>query len=120
MISLKGMVLAIGALGAVSAPVEAHDPRDAQSGVDREIEMCVAAVGKRANYDGAKRVLHLVMEINQKNIAEQEIRIDTLVYASDSEFTSRQYASVCVTRGPLKVVTFRIEETAGPDYSATL
>lgn len=118
MISFKSILLVTAASTFASAPVPAHEITGANIKMDREIEMCVAEVGKRANYDDARRVLHRVMSVNQKNLAEQEIRIDTLVYATDSQVTSRQYASTCVTRGPLKVVKFRIAETAGPAYSA--
>ena len=117
MISLKPLYLLLAAAGMASTAA-AHEP--GVKGMDTEIGMCVAEVGKRADYEGARRVVHRVMDVDQKNLAEQRIDIDTLVYTADGETVTREYASRCVTRGALKVVSFRIEETDRQRYSAAL
>ena len=108
MISLKPLYLLLAAAGMASTAA-AHEP--GVKGMDTEIGMCVAEVGRRADYGEARRVVHRVVDIEQKNIAEQSISIDTLVYTADGE---------TVTRGAFKVVSFRIEETDRQRYSAAL
>jgi len=117
MISFKSLYLALAA-GAMASTAVAHEP--GVTGMDEEIGMCVAEVGKRADYGDARRIVHRVVDVEQKNIAEQRISIDTLVYTADGEAVSREYASRCVTRGALKVVSFRIEEMERRRYSAAL
>lgn len=75
---------------------------------DREIQICVAEIGKRAHYGEATRVVHTV-EAEQKNIAEQQFRINTVVYEDNNEIAVREYNSLCVTRGPIELVRFRID-----------
>ena len=120
MISIKLTALALAAVTIGSTPAFAHDPVEGARYMDHEIGMCVAEVGKQADYSGARRVVHKVVDIEQKNLAEQRIRIETLVYTAVGDAWSREYASNCVTRGALKVVSFDIAETNAMHYSAAL
>lgn len=120
MISIKIAAVALAAATVGSTPALAHDPVEGARNMDREIGMCVAEVGKQADYDEARRVVHKVVDIEQKNLAEQRIRIETLVYTADGDAWSREYASNCVTRGALKVVSFDIAETDAANYSVAL
>ena len=117
MISFKSIYLVLAA-GVMAATAAAHEP--GVKGMDEEIGMCVAEVGKRADYGDARRVVHRIVDVDQKNLAEQRISIDTLVYTADGETVTREYASSCVTRGALKVVSFKIEEKERQRYSAAL
>jgi len=113
----KAIYLALAA-AVIASTAAAHEP--GVKGMDIEIGMCVAEVGKRADYEGARRVVHRVVNVDQKNLAEQRISIDTLVYTADGETVTREYASRCVTLGALRVVSFKIEEKERQRYSAAL
>lgn len=86
----------------------------------REIRLCVTEVGKRVNYDDATRVVHHVIEAGQKNLAEQEIRINALVFLGEGNAAESKYGSTCMTRGSLKIVRFEIAEIAGQRHSVAL
>jgi hypothetical protein len=90
--------------------VAAEDSLSPALQTDPAIDLCVAEVGKRTLYDDASRVVHRVIEAEQKNLVERRYRINTLVYASDKQSVMRSYEAVCVTRGPLKVIRFAIDE----------
>ena len=111
MISIKLAALALTAATIGSTPALAHDSANETRGMDHEIGMCVAEVGRQANYSNARRVVHRIVGIEQKNLAEQRIRIETLVYTAGDDARAREYASNCVTRGALKVVSFDIKES---------
>jgi hypothetical protein len=64
--------------------------------------------------------VHRIIDIDQKNLAEQRISIDTLVFTADGDTVTREYASRCVTRGALKVVSFKIQEKERQRFSASL
>ena len=113
----KPLYLALAATGLASTAI-AHEP--GVKGMDTEIGMCVTEVGKRADYADARRVVHRVIDVDQKNLAEQRISIDTLVYTAAGETVTREYASRCVTRGALKVVSFKIQEKERQRFSASL
>ena len=80
-------------------------------GLDREISLCVAEIGRHADYDGGERIVHKVLDAEQKNLAEREFSIDTLVYADEAGGLIRQYQSRCVTKGALKVVRFDVRNS---------
>ena len=113
----KPLYLALAATG-LAATAGAHEP--GVKGMDTEIGMCVTEVVKRANYAEARRVVHRIIDIDQKNLAEQRISIDTLVFTADGDTVTREYASRCVTRGALKVVSFKIQEKERQRFSASL
>lgn len=95
-------VLPAGAATAAASPGE-------QALFNDEIRICVSELAKRANYTDASRVVHTV-KAEQKNIAEQQFRINTQVFAPGNDGATREYNSVCVTRGPVQLITFRIED----------
>lgn len=108
-IRLAVLVLALLSL-AVPAVSESSTDRHAGS-KGKEIQICVAEIRKRANYGEATRVVHTVAE-ERKNIAEQQFRINTLIYSGSKETAVREYYSLCVTRGPIELVSFRIDNVA--------
>ncbi len=75
------------------------------------IKACVIEISKQANYDDATRVVHLVDELNQKNLVELEIGITTSVYAEDDETAVRAYRTACTTGHLADVVKVRVSET---------
>ena len=116
----RSIITAAAALLVSSPAAMAHDQVVTKDEAGKEIGLCVDRIGSRANYGNARRVVHRVVDISQKNIAEQQLRIDTTVFATDGTAVLRQYASTCVTHGPLKVISFRIEESRDPALAADL
>ncbi len=72
---------------------------------NEQIQTCVAAIGERADYTGADRVVHKVTRLRQRNYAELEIRVDTSVYGPEDV---REYAASCVTHTLGDVVRLRV------------
>ena len=109
-INLKSVALsaacAIIAIPAIAEPVKSSK----QTSTDREIQICVAEIGKHVKYGKATRVVHEVRK-EQKNIVEQRFRINTTIYAGIDENAAREFSSHCVTRGPIELVSFRIDNT---------
>ncbi len=76
------------------------------------VRSCVAEIAKHANYDGASRAIHWVDRLNQKNLVELEIRIETTVYAADGEPATRKYETLCLVAGLGNLVDFRMDAMA--------
>jgi hypothetical protein len=56
-------------------------------------------------------VVHWISELEQKNLEELEIRIETAVFRDKQDIATHNYEASCVT-GPLgKLVSFRIHQT---------
>jgi len=67
----------------------------------------------REDYSSASRIVHMIMDAKQKNLAQQQFRINTLIYAGDGEAAIREYRSTCVTHGVLNIVKFEIDQYVG-------
>ena len=78
------------------------------------IQACVAEIGDRANYDGAERVVHVVSKLEQKNLIEKRIEIETSVYIDEATDKTREYHVSCITGNLGKVVKVRLEEGQAP------
>lgn len=76
---------------------------------NEQVRSCIAEIAKHAEYSDASRAIHWVDQITQKNLAELEIRVETTLYATDSELVSRKYQSRCVVAGIGNLVDFRID-----------
>ena len=63
---------------------------------DRQIQACVAEIGLHANYDEASRVVHRVESLEQRNLAEMKIGVETTVFLKD-DGSEREYRASCVT-----------------------
>lgn len=73
---------------------------------DKQIQACVAEIGLHANYDKASRVVHRVESLEQRNLAEMTIGIETTVFLKDEDF-DREYRASCVTDTMGRLVEFR-------------
>ncbi len=103
---------AVAALIALAAPgVVESAGKTANRSMETEIQICVSEVGKNANYEHATRVVHMIMAAKQKNLAEQQFTIDTMVFTDNKDAIAREYRTRCVTRGALKLVDFEISQT---------
>ena len=78
------------------------------------VQACVAEIADRANYDGAERIVHVVSKLEQKNLVEKRIEIDTSVYTGESVDKPREYHVSCITGNLGKVVKVRLEEGETP------
>jgi hypothetical protein len=88
---------------------------DADAGPDRDkvrtqglIQACIAEINKRADYADASRVVHWVVSLEQKNLVETTIRVETTAYARDGELRLAGYTASCVTGVLGDLVRFRI------------
>jgi hypothetical protein len=72
---------------------------------NEQIQTCVSAIGERADYSDANRVVHKVTRLRQRNYAELEIRVDTSVYGPEDV---REYAASCVTHTLGDIVRLRV------------
>ena len=72
---------------------------------NEQIRTCVSAIGERADYSDADRVVHTVTRLRQRNYAELEIRVDTSVYGPEDV---REYAASCVTHTLGDIVRLRV------------
>ena len=75
----------------------------------KQVRSCVAEIAKHANYDDASRAFHLVERLNQKNLVELEIRIETSVYSADGEPATRKYMTSCLVAALGRLEDFRID-----------
>jgi hypothetical protein len=92
----------------VTSDVNAAFGRDKDS-ADKQIQACVAEVGRHANYGDASRVLHRISSLNQRNLVELKIRIETSVFSKSEEAVVREFTASCVTDPMGDVVKFRID-----------
>ena len=120
MTTLRPVTLLLAAMALHAGAASAGDLPSASRDLGREIQMCVSRIADKADYSNATRVVHRVVTAEQKNLVEQKFRIDTVVLADDDNVVIRAYNATCVTMGPLKIVSFKIDLSAGSRYSAAL
>jgi hypothetical protein len=78
----------------------------------KQLHSCVAEIAKHANYDDVIRATNWVERLNQKNLIELEILVETTVNAADDEPATRKYKTSCVVARLGNLVDFRIDEMA--------
>lgn len=103
-------VTALVLLGLTVVPVANAGTVPATRGTAEPIQACVAEIRKHADYDNAFRVVHTVAALDQKNLIEMEIRIETSVYLNSDDGVARKYTASCVTGIMGDLVEFDIDE----------
>ena len=83
-------------------------------GTSKPIQTCVAEIGKHADYVNASRVVHRISELDQRNLIEMEITVETSVYLKDGDGVAREYTASCVTGTMGELVKFHIDGVAIP------
>lgn len=73
------------------------------------VELCVAEIGKSANYDEAGRVRHEV-DSKERRVGGHTITIDTKVFAEDSTRLLREYSTVCAVSAFSEIKLFKNQE----------
>ena len=91
----------------VTADAEIGSSRD-QLRTHADVQSCIAEIAKRADYEGAARVVHRVTELRQRNLVEVEVKIATSIYPSDAGSQTRVYETACVVGQLGKVVEIRL------------
>ena len=77
-----------------------------------DIRTCVAEINRHADYTDALRVMHWVVGLEQRNIAELEIRIRTSVYVNKDTTVTKEYDTSCVTGALGNLVRFHFDSAA--------
>jgi hypothetical protein len=73
------------------------------------VELCVAEIGKQANYEDAVRVRHEV-DSKERRVGGHTIMIDTKVFAADSTRILREYETVCAVSAFAEIKLFKNKE----------
>jgi hypothetical protein len=74
----------------------------------RQIEACLAEIGRHADYSNADKVVHWVASLEQKNLVELRVVVDTTVVLAATDRT-RVYRASCVTDTMGGIADFRID-----------
>jgi len=85
-----------------------------ERGTGEPIQSCVAEIGKHADYVKASRVVHRISALNQRNLIEMEITVETSVYLNSGDAAVRQYTASCVTDPMGALVKFHIDGVVVP------
>lgn len=110
-VTTVGVALLLGM--SLTGEANAETERDNRAITD-PIKACVAEIGERVNYDDADHIVHYVTSLDQKNIIQKSITIETAVYVDEDSDTARVYTASCITGDLGKVVRFRLLEEQGP------
>lgn len=78
-----------------------------------DIRACIVEISKEADYSDASRVMHWVVGLKHRNVAELEVRIETWVYEDSDAEPAKEYTTSCVTGALGGLVRFRMH-AAGP------
>ncbi len=79
---------------------------------NEHIQACVSEIGRHADYDNATRVVHQVVGLDQRNLEEMEINVETLVFLKSEGELAREYRVSCITGAMHDLVRFRIAAVA--------
>jgi hypothetical protein len=107
-IKTLGSATVLALLGLAIVPEAGAGSVPATRGTSAPIQACVAEIGKYADYGGASRVVHAVAALDQRNLVEMEIKVETSVYTKDGA-VAREYTASCVTGSLGKLLKFHID-----------
>ena len=110
MFDRKKALLSIGLAGlfAAASPAGATTTA-AESGVEPEVNACVAEVRGRIDYSDAGKVRHDVHAIERRTVG-YTLQISTSLYGENQEQLIRAYATTCVVNGNNEPMQFQIAE----------
>ncbi len=74
----------------------------------KEVQSCVAEVGRHANYDEATRIRHTIVIVKETRM-RYVFTIGTSVFTDSDVTPAREYTAYCVARGNGTPLKFRIE-----------
>jgi hypothetical protein len=99
-IVLAGLYVVASPAGAATA---------AESGVENEVNSCVAEVREHLDYTDAAKVRHDVMAIERRTVG-YTLEIRTMLYDVAGDQQIRAYAATCVVNGNNAPLSFEIRE----------
>jgi hypothetical protein len=103
-------VIAAGLSAFAAAQPTVADTAAGDHLLGRQVQACVEEIGKQANYAHANKALHEVVRLEQKNLEEISIEIETSVFHDDSDAAARRYSVSCVVGTLNEVVKFKMRE----------
>ena len=80
-----------------------------ESGLENEVNQCVAEVRSRMNWDGATHVKHVVVAIERRTVGHK-LKISTSVFGETEAETIRAYAAECIVNGNNDPLRFHFDE----------
>lgn len=83
----------------------------------KQIQSCVDEIGRRANYDEASRVVHLIESVEQEGLTGTRIGVETTVHIK-GDHEEREYRISCVTDTMGKLVGFRLLESVHDHHNS--
>lgn len=96
-LAIAGFTVSAGAFAMPEFPQEA--PMSS-------VELCVAEIGKQANYADAVRVRHEV-DSKERRVGGHTIKIDTKVFTDDGTRILREYETVCAVSAFSEIKLFK-------------
>jgi hypothetical protein len=83
----------------------------AESGVESEVNSCVAEVRDRVDYSDAAKVRHDVTAIERRTVG-YTLKISTSLYGETEGEVIRAYAATCIVNGDNKPLSFDIADNS--------
>jgi hypothetical protein len=80
-----------------------------ESGVENEVNSCVAEVRDHLNYTDASKVRHDVRAIERRKVG-YTLKISTSLFGENEKQVIRAYAATCVVNGDNPPLSFEIRE----------
>ena len=104
-------ILSLALTGLYVLAVPAGAATAEESGVENEVEACIAEVRERLDYSDATRVRHDVTAIERRTVG-YTMKISTSVYGEAEGETIRAYAATCVVNGDNQPLSFDISQSS--------
>ena len=101
--------LTLAGLYFLAAPVGAATV--AETGVEHEVNSCVAEVRERMDTTDATRVRHDVLAIERRTVG-YTLKISTSIFGADEGETIRAYATTCIVNGNNKPMKFSFSKVS--------
>jgi hypothetical protein len=99
--------LTLMGLFVMASPSNAATPQE--SGLENEVNQCVAEVRSRMNWEGASHVKHVVVAIERRTVGHK-LKISTAVFGGTDADTIRAYAAECIVNGNNDPLQFDFDE----------
>jgi len=109
-ISNKTLIsLTLMGLFLMASPSNAATPQE--SGLENEVNQCVAEVRSRMDWEGATHVRHEVIAIERRTVGHK-LKISTSVFGQTDADLIRAYAAQCIVNGNNDPLQFDFDEVS--------
>lgn len=110
MINRSKAIISLTLIGMFVFAGSANASSVADTGLEDEVNSCIAEVREHLDYSDATSIRHFVTDI-ERRIVGYTLTIDTSIYGDTEKKTIRAYATTCVVNGNHKPLRFAISET---------